>query len=55
MHPLDRFVAMLSTITIAKAKDGNGQEITLEIAFQPEFGLSAYVASPRARLSLLMT
>ena len=35
------FATMLSTITISKAKDENGQEITPEIAF--EVALSAYV------------
>jgi hypothetical protein len=38
---------MLSTITISKAKDKNGQQITPEIAFQ--VGLSAHAASLRAR------
>jgi hypothetical protein len=38
---------MLPTITISKAKDEDGQEITPEIAFQ--IGLSAYVASLCAR------
>jgi hypothetical protein len=33
---------MLSTITICKAKDENGQDIVPEIAF--ELGLAAYVA-----------
>jgi hypothetical protein len=41
---------MLSTITISKAKDENGQEITPEIAFQ--VSLSAYVVSLRARFRL---
>jgi len=40
---------MLSTITISKAKDKNGQDIVPEIAF--ELGLAAYVAFAFHRLA----